>query len=162
MLFSRRKKYYRRCQEIIDDLHRRVADNEFVSEDSCKRWYSASDYNALLHELRLMNADQDISVMTPAMEWLYHSQYFKKKSREESIDFWKNIMIVATSIAAIVSAYYAYKSVNKQIHVEIYQIPPRTSGTQMEQSKESIIPFFEIDKRLNVFKGHTPVNESAD
>lgn len=110
--FTRRGRYYRRCQEIIDYLHQRVANDEFISEEHCKLQFGKSDFNALLHELRLMNADTDWTVMTPAMEWLYYSRYFDHKASDEINDCIKYILVIISSIAAIISAYSSCQSAN--------------------------------------------------
>lgn len=107
---SRRKKYYRRCQEIIDDLHRRVANNESLTEQHCINRYGLSDYQALLHELHMMGADSDMSTMTPAMEWLYHSQYFKNKAADESKQAWMFWISVLSACVAVASAACAFCS----------------------------------------------------
>lgn len=110
MLFSRRRRYYTRCQEIIDDLHLRVANNESLSEQHCINRYGRSDYQALLHELHMMNADSDMRTMTPAMEWLYHSQFFKNKASDESLRvcmFWISLI---SACVAVASAVYTFCS----------------------------------------------------
>lgn len=107
MIKRSRKEYYRRCQEIIDDLHVRVSKGECVTEEHCKRLYGTSDYNALLHELRLMNADTDMTVMTPAMEWLYKSRHFKHKARGESRESLIFICTILSVVAVGFSAYFA-------------------------------------------------------
>lgn len=111
---SRRKRYYNRCQELIDDLHRRVANGQSVSEAECISRYGKSDYCALLHELHLMHADTDTDSMTPAMEWLHHSQYFLHKAddehRQSRVIFWTITAAVAamiTAIATVISAVMA-------------------------------------------------------
>lgn len=110
MLFSRRRRYYTRCQEIIDDLHHRVANNEFLSEQHCINRYGLSDYQALLHELRMMNADFDMRTMTPAMEWLYHSQHFKHKAADEVRQARLYWISLASACVAIASAVYTFCS----------------------------------------------------
>lgn len=107
---SRRARYHIRCQEIIDDLHKRVADGNFIGEDESIRLYGKSDYLALMHELRLMNADYNYKVMTPALEWLYHSEHFKNRAadeRKESRMYWVSII---SACAAIASAVYTFFS----------------------------------------------------
>lgn len=110
MFISKRKKYYRRCQAIIDDLHKRVDRGEYVNEEHCKHLYGTSDYNALLHELRLMNSDTDMSVMTPAMEWLYKSRHFKYKAQKERRGVALFIATILSVLAAGISAYFAGRS----------------------------------------------------
>lgn len=110
MLFSRRKKYYNRCQEIIDDLHNRVANNESLSEQHCINRYGISDYQALLHELHMMDADYDMRTMTPAMEWLYHSQHFKAKAADETRQAWMFRISLVAAVVAVASAVYTFCS----------------------------------------------------
>lgn len=121
MTFSRRKKYYTKCQEIIDDLHRRVDKGEYVSENHCKFEYGTSEYNALIHELHMMNADDNLSVMTPAMEWLYHSQYFRHKAYEERRERKMFILTIVSVAMAIVSAFYAGRSGSPEIQTQTKQ-----------------------------------------
>ena len=102
---ERRENYYKRCQEIIDDIHDRVARGEFISEQYCIRQYGNSDYNALLHELRIMKASQDWTTMTPAMEWLYHSQYFTNKANEELAAKRQRKYVYLSAWAAVLSAF---------------------------------------------------------
>ncbi len=106
VILSRRKKFYKRCQAIVDDLHENVANGHFMDESECKSRYGKSDYYGLLHELHRMNADMDYTVMTPAMEWLYHSQYFLHKAAQERnvyLMFWVSVISAAV---AIISATY--------------------------------------------------------
>lgn len=117
MLSSRRKKYYKRCQEIIDDLHHRVANNESLSEQHCINRYGLSDYQALLHELHMMNADLSMRTMTPAMEWLYHSQYFKNKAADERNQARMYWISLISACAAIISVIYTFFSNAGQEHM---------------------------------------------
>ncbi len=114
MAFSRRWDYYKRCQNIIDDIHRRVSQGEFLSERDCIKNYGPSDYWALKHELRLMNADINSSTMTPAMEWLYYSQYFLNKAADEKkqrflfyIAGFSALFAGVSAIAAVAAVYVA-------------------------------------------------------
>lgn len=110
MGFSRRKSYYKKCQAIIDDMHRRVANKEFLSEGDCEKRYGKSEYLALRHELHLMQADTDVMAMTPAMEWLYHSQHFANKAVAEVRQtrmFWVSVV---SACVAVASAVYAFCS----------------------------------------------------
>lgn len=99
-----REAFYRRCQYIVDDLHRRVAAGEYISEQQCKDLYGKDDYNAFMHQLRLQNADIDLSAMTPAMEWMHHSRYFLWKIDEERRQQGSHTATRNTAIAAIISA----------------------------------------------------------
>lgn len=104
MSFTRRKKYYNRCQEIIDDLHNKVANHTTLSDEECIKLYGKSDYYALLHELHMMDADIDMAKMTTAMEWFYHSQYFSYKAKDERKQvamFWISV------ISAVFAAFSA-------------------------------------------------------
>ena len=107
---SRRKRYYNRCQELIDDLHRRVANGQSVSEAECISRYGKSDYCALLHELHLMHADTDTDSMPPAMEWLHHSQYFLHKADDEHRQSRLLNIAIASAIASAFSALGAMAS----------------------------------------------------
>lgn len=107
MTKSRREKYYNRCQEIIDDLHERVARGEFLDETHCINRYGKADYQALLHELHLMGADQNWKTMTPAMEWLYSSQYFTNKAEEEKRQAKLFRYALYSAMASIISAFVA-------------------------------------------------------
>lgn len=112
--YKRRHKFYDRCQEMVDTLHARVSANEFLDEEQCKRLFGTADYNAFLYELHKHNADIDYTVMTPAMEWMYHSRYFlwlkgqENKGRCQTVTNWAMLIIaVVSAVSAAVSAYYA-------------------------------------------------------
>lgn len=114
MSFTRRRNYYNRCQEIIDDLHNKVANHKTLSDEECIKLYGKSDYYALLHELHMMNADIEITTMTTAMEWLYHSQYFSHKAKDErrqAVMFWISVF---SAVVAVCSAVYTFYSKGQQ------------------------------------------------
>lgn len=113
-LRSRRKQYYIRCQEIIDDLHQKVANKDFIDIPECKKQYGNADFNALLQELQMINAHVDLKEMTPSMEWLYYSRYFTFKANEERAERWQRLAVWVAAIAAIASAICAYKSASKE------------------------------------------------
>lgn len=105
--FKRRKNFYDRCQEIVDDLHQRISNGEFLSEDKCMELYGKYDYFAFLHQLRKENADVDYRTMTPALEWMYHSQYFKWLKSQERRNSISLIVAVVSAGAAWVAALFA-------------------------------------------------------
>lgn len=111
MLKTRREKFYIRCQEIIDDIHNRVANDESLSETRCEKLYGRADYSALLHELHLMHADDDITTMTSAMEWLYHSQYFTTKASDERLIAKMYLVSIISAGAAVASAIASISAV---------------------------------------------------
>lgn len=105
MLLSRREKYLRRCQEIVDDLHSRVAEKGHVPECECINLYGKSDYEAFKHELHLMDADIGSDVMTPALEWFYYSRYFLNKIYDEKRSawmFWISIISACVAVGSLV------------------------------------------------------------
>ena len=51
-----------------------------------------------------MNASQDWTTMTPAMEWLYHSQYFTNKAKEEKAAKRQRQSVYFSALAAVISA----------------------------------------------------------
>ena len=139
---SKRNKHYRRCQEIIDDLHARVERGEFVNEARCKATYGKADYNALLHELRLMNADLDYVTMTPAMEWMHSSQYFLNKIEDEKrvrVTYWVAVIsAIASAISAFVAAlavYYAHAEPPQNEHPRTERCAKNSRGN-IEESVE--------------------------
>ncbi len=101
---DRREDFYRRCQQIVDELHQRIAAGEYITEEQCKAHFGKDAYNAFLHQLRLHNADIDYSVMTPALEWMHHSRYFQWKIDEERRQRRNSWATYLTAGAAIVSA----------------------------------------------------------
>lgn len=110
MSFARRKSYYKRCQAIVDDLHGRIANKEFISETECEQCYGKSNYHALKHELHLMNANINNACMTPAMEWLYHSQHFANKAADEARQtrmFWVSVISACVAVASAVYACWS-------------------------------------------------------
>ncbi len=113
MSLLRRTNFYIRCQAIVDDLHENVAKGHFMDEPECKSRYGKSDYYGLLHELHMMNADMDYKVMTPAMEWLHHSQYFQHKATQERIFYLMFWISVISAAVAIISATYTIFSSTK-------------------------------------------------
>ena len=104
MTDDRRSKYYKRCQEIIDDLHDRVSKGEFVTQQKCYELYGKADYSAFLHEMRMMDALHDWKTMTPAMQWMYHSQYFTNKANEELAAKRQRLCVYLSAWAAVLSA----------------------------------------------------------
>lgn len=110
--FRKRREYYSKCQHIIDDLHYRVANNMHMTEQQCEMLYGESEYRALTHELHLMKAYTDLNAMTSAMEWLYHSQYFRNKAKSENRQatmFWISVI---SACFAVASAVYTFCSHN--------------------------------------------------
>lgn len=105
--FTRRKNFYNRCQSIIDDLHNRVKEGERLSPAVCCKLYGIADYRALEHELHLMDAASDTTVMTPAMEWLYSTQYFSFKAEEERRNRVSFYLAIAAFVVSVVSAVFA-------------------------------------------------------
>lgn len=100
-LRGRRINYYYKCQDIIDYLHDRVAEDGFADDGACIREFGEAAYNAFLHELRLMGVADDIGERTPAMEWLYASNYFQNKSLSELrniISFTLSLLAFAVSV----------------------------------------------------------------
>ena len=110
MRFSRREKYYSKCQEIIDYLHNTVNKGEYVDERQCLERYGRSAYKAFIHELHMMNADTDYKTMTPAMEWLYHTQYFKRKAVDEKDQarmYWISLLAACAAVASAIYTFYS-------------------------------------------------------
>ena len=108
MLSSRRQKYYYQCQRIIDDIHKRVANGEFVMQEKCYELYGKSEYKALLHEIHLMNANLDSKATTPAMEWLYYSRYFENKVYDERRQKLMFLVSIFSALVAMASAFYTF------------------------------------------------------
>ncbi|MDE6381123.1 MAG: hypothetical protein K2L11_11690 [Muribaculaceae bacterium] len=55
-----------------------------------------------------MNASHDWTTMTPAMEWLYHSQYFTNKANEENAAKRQRISVYLSALAAVLSAFCSF------------------------------------------------------
>ena len=103
---SRRRRYFLKCQFIVDDLHDRVEKGQFVYDSDCMELYGKSEYRALLHELRLMNVDDDYTEMTPAVEWLYSSQYFKHKAKDEIRETVLTLVSLISAVTALIAVFY--------------------------------------------------------
>lgn len=109
-MLNRRRKYFLTCQKIIDDIHYRLVTKGFVSEEECISAYGKSNYYALLHELHMVDATTGIRYMTPATEWMYHSQYFIKKANDERRQermFWFSVGSACVAIASAVYTFYS-------------------------------------------------------
>lgn len=166
MLFSRRRKYHHRCQEIIDDLHDCVANNRFINRNVCVQKYGKSDYNALLHELHLMNVKMDYTSMTPAMEWLYHSRHFKYKARGEKRENRLYMLTIAASVASILSAAAAWYLACKTEHHQGINNPAAYHGRcQPNDSLDGIFGVHSAESPCDEVKhlpGKSQYNKSRD
>ena len=107
--FNRRRRYYKRCQNIVDYLHEQTGNGVFVHESDCIRKFGDSDYGAFLNELKLMGISTDHREATPAMEWMYHSQYFTYKASQERKDLIIFGISVLSLVISIVSLFFSFK-----------------------------------------------------
>lgn len=92
----RRRKYFYRCQEIVDYIHFNVSTQGFVDEEECIHKFGLANYKAFKHELHQMNADVSYQTMTPAMEWMFASRYFNHLANDEL----RNNVAIAISVVA--------------------------------------------------------------
>lgn len=94
-----RRKSFARYQWIIDDLHSRVANGEFISDSRAAELYGKADYRALTHYLQQTDAYKNNNSMTAAMEWLYMTRHFEHtNSIERDARLSKIYMIISAVI----------------------------------------------------------------
>lgn len=79
----RRKRFLKKCQAVVDDVHDSLTMKKFVEEDELKEKYGTRFYRAFRHQLAEMGVDLNVSSMTDALEWMYFSQHFKHKASQE-------------------------------------------------------------------------------
>lgn len=97
-----RKKSFARYQWIIDDLHSRVANGEFISDNRAAELYGKADYRALTHYLQQTDAYKSNHSMTAAMEWLYMTRHFEHtNSIERDARLSKICMIISAAIMIV-------------------------------------------------------------
>lgn len=97
-----RKQSYARYQQIVDDLHMRVANGEFISEDKAAELYGKTDCRALTHYLQQTEAYKNSRSITAAMEWLYMSRHFEHtNSIERDAQLSKICMIISAAIMIV-------------------------------------------------------------
>ena len=110
MTFSRRRRHYKRCQEIIDYIHERVSVDGTLHEEECIAEFGRDDYLALMHELHLMGADTTYQARHQAMEWLHNSRHFSHKAWDEVLQYVMSFVSFISAIVAVAAAVFTWYS----------------------------------------------------